>query len=100
MPPVSSLRRGASWTAAVPQAQKRQSPAAVDRPGSTRRAIEHLSLTDTDRHQPTATCSSRRGPAAGRSSGSFADCVAALADAQAIGVVVPTADTIVEVADA
>ena len=70
----------------------------VDRPGSTRRAIEHLTLTDTD--GASGDCNVLFHDAARPlvDQRIIADCVAALADAQAIGVVVPTADTIVEVA--
>src|SRR5690349_17200412 len=72
----------------------------VDRPGSTRRAIEHLSARGT-----TATgsldCNVLFHDAARPlvDQRIIADCVATLAHAQALGVVVPTADTIVEVTD-
>lgn len=68
----------------------------VDRPGSTRCAIELLSDTgplDADCnvlfHDAARPLVDQR---------IIADCVAALADCQALGVVVPTADTIVEMA--
>ena len=68
----------------------------VDRPGSTRRAIELLSGTS-----PGADCNVLFHDAARPlvDQRIIADCVAALADCQALGVVVPTADTIVEVTD-
>lgn len=69
----------------------------VDRPGSTRRAIELLSGSD----QAEADCNVLFHDAARPlvDQRIIADCVAALADCQAVGVVVPTADTIVEMAD-
>jgi 2-C-methyl-D-erythritol 4-phosphate cytidylyltransferase len=71
----------------------------VDRPGSTRRASEHLSLTDTDRASGDCNVLFHDAARPLVDQRIIADCVAALADARAIGVVVPTADTIVEVAD-
>jgi 2-C-methyl-D-erythritol 4-phosphate cytidylyltransferase len=88
-------------------------PGGVDRPGSTRRAIEHLSALDAggpdgnardgstpDRSGDTADCNVLFHDAARPlvDQRIIADCVAALASAEALGVVVPTADTIVEVA--
>jgi 2-C-methyl-D-erythritol 4-phosphate cytidylyltransferase len=68
----------------------------VDRPGSTRCAIELLSGDGG-----TADCNVLFHDAARPlvDQRIIADCVAALADCQALGVVVPTADTIVEIAD-
>ena len=71
-------------------------PGGIDRPGSTRRAIEHLSRAHNDGatdlnvlfHDAARPLVDQR---------IIADCVAALAGAEALGVVVPTADTIVEV---
>jgi 2-C-methyl-D-erythritol 4-phosphate cytidylyltransferase len=73
-------------------------PGGVDRPGSTRRAIDHLSRPGND---GVADCNVLFHDAARPlvDQRIIADCVAALADAEALGVVVPTADTIVEVAD-
>ena len=70
----------------------------VDRPGSTRRAIEHLSGRgggseddcDVLFHDAARPLVDQR---------IIADCVAALGHARALGVAVPTADTIVEVTD-
>lgn len=66
----------------------------ADRPGSARRAIEYLSAPGTDCnvlfHDAARPLVDQR---------IIADCVATLADAEALGVVVPTADTIVEMAD-
>jgi 2-C-methyl-D-erythritol 4-phosphate cytidylyltransferase len=69
----------------------------ADRPGSTRRAIEHLSGERGER--ASADCNVLFHDAARPlvDQRIIADCVAALAKAQALGVVVPTADTIVEV---
>src|SRR5262249_28438504 len=69
----------------------------VDRPGSTRRAIKHLSR-DRGGDVPDE-CNVLFHDAARPlvDQRIIADCVAALAHAQALGVVVPTADTIVEV---
>jgi 2-C-methyl-D-erythritol 4-phosphate cytidylyltransferase len=69
----------------------------ADRPGSTRQAIEYLSAAGTD-------CNVLFHDAARPLVGQriIADCVAALTGANAalaLGVVVPTADTIVELAD-
>ncbi len=69
----------------------------VDRPGSTRQAIEYLSAPGTD-------CNVLFHDAARPLVGQriIGDCVAALTGAnaaRALGVVVPTADTIVEMAD-
>jgi len=68
----------------------------VDRPGSTRCAIELLSRDDQ-----AADCNVLFHDAARPlvDQRIIADCVAALADCQALGVVVPTADTIVEMRD-
>lgn len=68
----------------------------IDRPGSTRCAIELLSDDDL----PAADCNVLFHDAARPlvDQRIIADCVAALADFQALGVVVPTADTIVEMA--
>lgn len=68
----------------------------IDRPGSTRCAIELLSRGD----QATADCNVLFHDAARPlvDQRIIADCVAALTDCQALGVVVPTADTIVEIA--
>lgn len=68
----------------------------VDRSGSTRCAIELLSGTGP----PDADCNVLFHDAARPlvDQRIIADCVAALADCQALGVVVPTADTIVEIA--
>ncbi|MGN6793438.1 MAG: IspD/TarI family cytidylyltransferase [Streptosporangiaceae bacterium] len=71
-------------------------PGGIDRPGSTRCAIEHLSRANNDGatdlnvlfHDAARPLVDQR---------IIADCVAALAGAEALGVVVPTADTIVEV---
>jgi 2-C-methyl-D-erythritol 4-phosphate cytidylyltransferase len=69
----------------------------VDRPGSTWRAIELLSGSDSS----TAECNVLFHDAARPlvDQRIIADCVAALADCEALGVVVPTADTIVEMKD-
>jgi 2-C-methyl-D-erythritol 4-phosphate cytidylyltransferase len=71
----------------------------VDRPGSTRRAIEHLSR-ELGGGVP-ADCNVLFHDAARPlvDQRIIADCVAALAQARAVGVVVPTADTIVEVTE-
>ncbi|HKR70359.1 MAG TPA: IspD/TarI family cytidylyltransferase [Streptosporangiaceae bacterium] len=71
----------------------------IDRPGSTRRAIEYLSQQHNGGDQ--ADCNVLFHDAARPlvDQRIIADCVAALAGAQAIGVVVPTADTIVQVTD-
>src|SRR5258708_26994262 len=71
----------------------------TDRPGSARQAIELLSRDARDSadadcnvifHEPERPLVDQR---------IIADCVSGLADSQALGVVVPTADTIVEVTD-
>jgi len=66
----------------------------TDRPGSTRCAIERLSGRGNDCdvlfHDAARPLVDQR---------IIADCVAALAECEALGVVVPTADTIVELAD-
>lgn len=68
----------------------------VDRPGSTRCAIEllsgngHAGDCNVLFHDAARPLVDQR---------IIADCVAALADCEALGVVVPTADTIVEIAD-
>ena len=67
----------------------------IDRPGSTRRAIDHLS-------QPAgAECNVLFHDAARPlvDQRIIADCVAALEDCEALGVVVPTTDTIAELSD-
>jgi 2-C-methyl-D-erythritol 4-phosphate cytidylyltransferase len=71
----------------------------ADRPGSTRRAIEHLSGEHDER--ASADCNVLFHDAARPlvDQRIIADCVAALAKARALGVVVPTADTIVEVTE-
>jgi ribitol-5-phosphate 2-dehydrogenase (NADP+) / D-ribitol-5-phosphate cytidylyltransferase len=68
----------------------------VDRPGSTRSAIELLSREDQAADCNVLFHDAARPLVDQRIIG---DCVAALADCQALGVVVPTADTIVEMAD-
>jgi|SRR5215472_9580986 len=70
-----------------------------DRPGSTRQAIELLSTDAADRGD--ADCNVLFHDAARPlvDQRIIADCIAELANCQAIGVVVPTADTIVEVTD-
>jgi 2-C-methyl-D-erythritol 4-phosphate cytidylyltransferase len=69
----------------------------ADRPGSTRQAIELLSRDTADRGD--ADCNVLFHDAARPlvDQRIIADCVAQLAHCQALGVVVPTADTIVEV---
>ena len=66
----------------------------TDRPGSTSRAIDLLGHGDEDCnvlfHDAARPLVDQR---------IIADCVAALSECEALGVVVPTADTIVEVAD-
>lgn len=66
----------------------------TDRPGSTSRAIDLLSRADADCnvlfHDAARPLVDQR---------IIADCVAGLADSEAVGVVVPTADTIVELSD-
>jgi len=66
----------------------------ADRPGSTSRAIERLSLRGEDCnvlfHDAARPLVDQR---------IIADCVAGLADCQALGVVVPTADTIAQLDD-
>ncbi|MDR2983286.1 MAG: 2-C-methyl-D-erythritol 4-phosphate cytidylyltransferase [Nocardiopsaceae bacterium] len=71
----------------------------VDRPGSTSRAIGYLSKERDG--AASAECNVLFHDAARPlvDQRIIADCVAALASAQALGVVVPTADTIVEVTD-
>jgi 2-C-methyl-D-erythritol 4-phosphate cytidylyltransferase len=74
----------------------------ADRPGSTRRAIEHLSRScGGGPDGPDGDCDVLFHDAARPLVGQriIADCVAALARARALGVAVPTADTIVEVTD-
>jgi 2-C-methyl-D-erythritol 4-phosphate cytidylyltransferase len=68
----------------------------VDRPGSTRCAIELLSRDDQEADCNVLFHDAARPLVDQRI---IADCVAALADCQALGVVVPTADTIVEMRD-
>src|SRR6266571_8883991 len=72
----------------------------TDRPGSTRRAIEHLSRARSGGAGAGEDCNVLFHDAARPlvDQRIIADCVAALASAQALGVVVPTADTIVEIA--
>ena len=67
----------------------------VDRPGSTRCAIDLLS--DDDQADCNVLFHDAARPLVDQRI--IADCVAALAHCQALGVVVPTADTIVEMAD-
>lgn len=80
-----------------------------DRPGSTRRAIDLLSRTcaKNDTSQPSTSAADGEPdcnvlfhdaarPLVGQRT--IADCVAGLAQCQALGVVVPTADTIVRLA--
>ncbi|HEX9552646.1 MAG TPA: IspD/TarI family cytidylyltransferase [Streptosporangiaceae bacterium] len=71
----------------------------TDRPGSTRQAIELLSRDVGD--SADADCNVLFHDAARPlvDQRIIADCVSGLADSQALGVVVPTADTIVEVTD-
>src|SRR5215469_6824928 len=74
----------------------------ADRPGSTRCAIELLSGDTPGQAQlAEAECNVLFHDAARPlvDQRIIADCVAGLADCQALGVVVPTADTIVEMAD-
>jgi 2-C-methyl-D-erythritol 4-phosphate cytidylyltransferase len=70
-------------------------PGGADRPGSTRCAIDLLS------RDPRADCNVLFHDAARPlvDQRIIADCVAGLAHCQALGVVVPTTDTIVELAD-
>jgi 2-C-methyl-D-erythritol 4-phosphate cytidylyltransferase len=67
-----------------------------DRPGSTRCAIELLSGNDQAATECNVLFHDAARPLVDQRI--IADCVAALADCQALGVVVPTADTIVEMA--
>jgi 2-C-methyl-D-erythritol 4-phosphate cytidylyltransferase len=71
----------------------------ADRPGSTRQAIDLLSKEAADRGD--ADCNVLLHDAARPlvDQRIIAECVAQLAQCQALGVVVPTADTIVEVTD-
>ncbi len=71
----------------------------ADRPGSTRQAIELISRDAADRGD--ADCNVLLHDAARPlvDQRIIADCVAQLAKCQALGVVLPTADTIVEVTD-
>ena len=71
----------------------------TDRPGSTRQAIEVLSRDVGN--SADADCNVLFHDAARPlvDQRIIADCVSGLADSQALGVVVPTADTIVEVTD-
>ena len=71
----------------------------IDRSGSTMRAIKHLSREPGD--GVSADCNVLFHDAARPlvDQRIIADCVAALEKAQALGVVVPTADTIVEVTE-
>jgi len=68
----------------------------IDRPGSTRCAIELLS-GDGQQADCNVLFHDAARPLVDQRI--IADCVAALADCEALGVVVPTADTIVEMAD-
>jgi 2-C-methyl-D-erythritol 4-phosphate cytidylyltransferase len=68
----------------------------ADRPGSTKCAIELLTATRTDDDCDVLFHDAARPLVDQRI---IADCVAALADWQALGVVVPTADTIAELTD-
>jgi 2-C-methyl-D-erythritol 4-phosphate cytidylyltransferase len=69
----------------------------ADRPGSTRCAIELLSGNGSLAADCNVLFHDAARPLVDQRI--IADCVAALADCQALGVVVPTADTIVEMAD-
>jgi 2-C-methyl-D-erythritol 4-phosphate cytidylyltransferase len=69
----------------------------VDRPGSTRCAIELLSGNGPSAADCNVLFHDAARPLVDQRI--IADCVAALADCQALGVVVPTADTIVEMTD-
>lgn len=69
----------------------------ADRPGSTRCAIELLSGTGPAVTDCNVLFHDAARPLVDQRI--IADCVAALADCQALGVVVPTADTIVEMRD-
>src|ERR1700761_1454504 len=69
-------------------------PGGVDRPGSTRCAIELLSTAGSD---PNVLFHDAARPLVDQRI--IADCVAGLRDCEALGVVVPTADTIAELAD-
>lgn len=68
----------------------------ADRPGSTRCAIELLSGSGPQAADCNVLFHDAARPLVDQRI--IADCVAALADCQALGVVVPTADTIVEMA--
>ncbi|HWF79965.1 MAG TPA: IspD/TarI family cytidylyltransferase [Streptosporangiaceae bacterium] len=68
----------------------------IDRPGSTLSAIELLSGDGPSAADFNVLFHDAARPLVDQRI--IADCVAALADCQAVGVVVPTADTIVEVA--
>jgi 2-C-methyl-D-erythritol 4-phosphate cytidylyltransferase len=72
----------------------------ADRPGSTSRAISHLSAT-TPGSGSDPDCNVLFHDAARPlvDQRIIADCVAGLAGAEALGVVVPTSDTIVEISD-
>jgi 2-C-methyl-D-erythritol 4-phosphate cytidylyltransferase len=93
-------------------------PGGADRPGSTRSAIDLLSRETPygdpapAKPAPTGAAPAEPTPAAAECNVLFhdaarplvdqriiADCVAALAEHEALGVVVPTADTIVQLAD-
>src|SRR5260370_11570535 len=69
----------------------------VDRPGSTLCAIELLTGDDPPSADSNVLFHDAARPLVDQRI--IADCVAALADCQALGVVVPTADTIVAMAD-
>ena len=69
-----------------------------DRPGSTRRAIEHLSQPRSGGAGEDCNVLFHDAARPLVDQRIIADCVAALASAEALGVVVPTADTIVEIA--
>jgi len=70
----------------------------TDRPGSTRRAIEHLSQARSGGAGEDCNVLFHDAARPLVDQRIIADCVAALVSAQALGVVVPTADTIVEIA--
>jgi len=78
----------------------------ADRPGSTRRAIELLSpagagqcLAGESRAEPDCNVLFHDAARPLVDQRIIADCVAALASCEAVGVVVPTSDTIVQLAD-
>src|SRR5215469_12650909 len=72
-------------------------PGGADRPGSTRCAIDLISRAYPAQTDCNVLFHDAARPLVDQRI--IADCVAGLADCQALGVVVPTADTIVEMAD-